>query len=188
MGCQRHSLVALPLGKRPGTHCVEGWVDPGPVWISVENLTPIGIRSPDHPAHSKLLYRLSYPGTQFFKIDITKIKFEFHHSVYVLIQSVTFTCIHGVLDDHAVPVCEWLGQHIPRSLDRKKRIMGMASRITRLGLLGLLLVGGGGPSEKPGLISKYTQSGISVACLAVTRVAALDVCTNEHGRHVEYTL
>jgi hypothetical protein len=25
---QRHSPVALPPGKRPGTHCIEGWVDP----------------------------------------------------------------------------------------------------------------------------------------------------------------
>jgi hypothetical protein len=35
----------------------------------VENLAPTGIRSPDHPARSKLLYRLSYSIHQFlFKI------------------------------------------------------------------------------------------------------------------------
>jgi hypothetical protein len=38
-----------------------GWV-PGPVWTGAENLTPTGIWSPHHPAHSQLLYLLSYPG------------------------------------------------------------------------------------------------------------------------------
>jgi hypothetical protein len=26
VGCQRHAPTALPPGKRPGTHCIEGWV------------------------------------------------------------------------------------------------------------------------------------------------------------------
>ena len=34
---------------------------PGPVWTRGENLTPTGIRSPDRPARSESLYRLSYP-------------------------------------------------------------------------------------------------------------------------------
>jgi hypothetical protein len=38
-----------------------GWA-PGPVWTGTENLTPTGIRSPDHPARSELLYRLRYPS------------------------------------------------------------------------------------------------------------------------------
>jgi hypothetical protein len=33
---------------------------PGPVWTSAEKLTPTGIGSPDRPARSQLLYRLSY--------------------------------------------------------------------------------------------------------------------------------
>ena len=32
-----------------------GWA-PGPVWMGAENLTPTGIRSPDRPARSELLY------------------------------------------------------------------------------------------------------------------------------------
>jgi hypothetical protein len=36
-----------------------GWA-PGPVWTCAKNLTPTGIRSPDRPAHSQSLYRLSY--------------------------------------------------------------------------------------------------------------------------------
>jgi hypothetical protein len=31
-----------------------------PVWTGAENLAPIGIRSPDRPARSQSLYRLSY--------------------------------------------------------------------------------------------------------------------------------
>ena len=38
-----------------------GWA-PGPVWAGAENLAPTGIRSPERPARSELLYRLSYPG------------------------------------------------------------------------------------------------------------------------------
>ena len=36
-----------------------GWA-PGPVWTGAEILTSTGIRSPDRPAHSQSLYRLSY--------------------------------------------------------------------------------------------------------------------------------
>jgi hypothetical protein len=35
---------------------------PGHVWTGAENLAPTGIRSPDHPARSESLYRLSYRG------------------------------------------------------------------------------------------------------------------------------
>jgi len=38
-----------------------GWA-PGPVWTGAENLAPTRIRSPDRPACSQLLYRLSYPA------------------------------------------------------------------------------------------------------------------------------
>ena len=37
-----------------------GWA-PRPDWTAVENLDPTGIPSPDRPARSKSLYRLSYP-------------------------------------------------------------------------------------------------------------------------------
>ena len=35
-----------------------GWA-PGPVWTGAENLAPTGIRSPNRPASSQSLYRLS---------------------------------------------------------------------------------------------------------------------------------
>jgi hypothetical protein len=50
-------------GKDPAPIVQEaGWA-PGPVWTGAENLAPTGIRSPDRPARSESLYRLSYPGT-----------------------------------------------------------------------------------------------------------------------------
>jgi hypothetical protein len=45
--------------ERPGTG---GWVAPGPVWTCTKILASTGIRSPDRPARSQSLYRLSYPG------------------------------------------------------------------------------------------------------------------------------
>jgi hypothetical protein len=64
VGSQRHAPAALSLGKKASTHAIGGWVGPGPVWTSAENLTPNGIRSPDRPAHSESLYWLRYPGLQ----------------------------------------------------------------------------------------------------------------------------
>jgi hypothetical protein len=50
------------LGKDPVPIVHEaGWV-PRPVWTGAENLAPTGIRSPDRPASSESLYRLTYPG------------------------------------------------------------------------------------------------------------------------------
>jgi hypothetical protein len=46
-----------------------GWA-PGPVWMGAENLAPTGIRSPDRPARSESLYRLSYPGRLFVSVAI----------------------------------------------------------------------------------------------------------------------
>ena len=58
----RHAPAAFTPGKDPVPIVQEaGWA-PGPVWIGAKNLTPTGIRSPDRPARSELLYRLRYPG------------------------------------------------------------------------------------------------------------------------------
>ena len=40
-----------------------GWA-PEQVWTGAENLAPTGIRFPDRPACSELLYRLRYPVSQ----------------------------------------------------------------------------------------------------------------------------
>ena len=55
-----------PLYPRetPGTHFIGRWVGPRASLEGAENLSPTGIRSPDRPARTELLYRLSYPGPQ----------------------------------------------------------------------------------------------------------------------------
>ena len=52
---------SLPPGKDPVPIVQEaGWA-PEPVWTGAENLAPTKIRSPDRPARSQSIYRLSYP-------------------------------------------------------------------------------------------------------------------------------
>ena len=62
MGGQRHAPAVFTPGKDPVPIVQEaGWAR-GQVWIVAENLASTGIRSPDLPARSESLYRLSYPG------------------------------------------------------------------------------------------------------------------------------
>ena len=59
VGGQRHAPAALPPGmSRYPLYRRLG----GPVWTGAENLVPTVIRSPDRPARSESLYRLSYPS------------------------------------------------------------------------------------------------------------------------------
>jgi hypothetical protein len=62
VGGQRNAPAAFTPGEDSVPIVQEvGWA-PGRVWIGAENLAPTGIRSPDLPARSESLYRLSYPG------------------------------------------------------------------------------------------------------------------------------
>jgi hypothetical protein len=62
VGVQRYVPAALAPGKDPVPTVQEvGWA-PGTVWTGGENLASTGIRSPDGPASSESLYRLSYPA------------------------------------------------------------------------------------------------------------------------------
>ena len=58
VGGQRQAPAALPPGMTRYPWYEAGWASE-PVWTSAENLAPTGIRSPDHPARSESLYRLS---------------------------------------------------------------------------------------------------------------------------------
>ena len=72
VGGQRHALAALPLGKTwyPLYRRLGG---PQGQSGQVRNISPpTGIRCPDRPAHSKSLYRLSYPGPRLL-YDINEI-------------------------------------------------------------------------------------------------------------------
>jgi hypothetical protein len=63
VGGQRHAPAALTPGKRPGTHCIGGWVGPRAGMNERGKSHPTtGIRPPNRRARSESLYRLSYPG------------------------------------------------------------------------------------------------------------------------------
>ena len=69
-------LRQAPAALYPGNDLVPivqeaGWA-PGSIWTGAENLAYTGIRSPDRPARSQSLYRLSYRGpNQAIKFDVT---------------------------------------------------------------------------------------------------------------------
>ena len=72
---------------------------PGPVWTGAENLAPTKIRSPDRPARSQSLYRLTGSGS-IFTLFVSKWKKGSVISVnslegllYVQIASIFKTCI-----------------------------------------------------------------------------------------------
>jgi hypothetical protein len=56
---QRHALAALPLGKRPGSHCIGGWVEHT---TGVEKSHPHSDSISGPSTRSVSLYRLRYPG------------------------------------------------------------------------------------------------------------------------------
>jgi len=60
VGGQPHTPTASTPGKYPIPIVQEAGRAQGPVWTGAENLAPTGIRSPDRPARSQSLYRLSY--------------------------------------------------------------------------------------------------------------------------------
>jgi len=83
VGGQQHTPTPR---ERPGSHCTGGWVGP-----RVENLAPTRIWSPDHPARSESLYRLSYPGPQNIPYSVDK--------KYVGVM-VTCLCLYSLMTAH----------------------------------------------------------------------------------------
>jgi hypothetical protein len=72
-------------GKDPVPLVLEaGWASE-PVWTGVENLAPTGIQSPDRPARSELLYRLSNPGSLYIHTH-TQSVVNVYQTCIVLLQ------------------------------------------------------------------------------------------------------
>jgi hypothetical protein len=81
--------------------CGRLWA-PGPIWTGAENIAPTGIRSPDCPARSESLNRLSYPGPQLHlatsqkqvvKISVIKISLQLYNICISSNFTLTFHCI-----------------------------------------------------------------------------------------------
>jgi hypothetical protein len=88
--------AALFTGKDPLLTVGEaGWA-PGSVWAVAENFAFTGIRSPDRPPRSELLYRLSYPGPHLNQVSLL-ITFKintfifYNNEISVLICHVVYT-------------------------------------------------------------------------------------------------
>ena len=78
-----------------------GWA-PGPVWTGAENLAPTGIRSPERPARSQSLYRLSYPAIKKTRCDVRKVSDG--HTQFVLVwKKILF--VRLVEDEHCFVLC-----------------------------------------------------------------------------------
>jgi hypothetical protein len=63
VGGHRHGPAAFTPRKDLVPTVQEAGQAPWLVWIGAENLAPTGIRSPDLPACSELLYQLNYPSS-----------------------------------------------------------------------------------------------------------------------------
>ena len=63
VGDQRHTSADLSPKKRPGTHCIEGWMGPRAGREECGKFgPPTGTRSPDLPARNESIYWLRYSG------------------------------------------------------------------------------------------------------------------------------
>jgi hypothetical protein len=86
--------MTRPLYPReiPGTHCTGGWLGPRAGLDVCENLVHTGIRSPDRPARSESLYRLSYPGPPSKYNYIYILTYRMFHNVHdctQVLQNIT---------------------------------------------------------------------------------------------------
>jgi hypothetical protein len=76
MSGQFHAPATLP----PGTHWIGGWVDPRAGLHGVKKrkfltLSGLKLQPLDCPSRSQLLYRLRYPGSQYFRVLIFIVGF-----------------------------------------------------------------------------------------------------------------
>jgi hypothetical protein len=100
VGGQHHALAALPTGKRLGTHSIGGWVGPRAGLDGYRKSLPIGIQSPDRPAHSQSLYKLK-----------RSLNTDVLHSVEEVICKTLITLLHTFSIDHIVIALDNLHRH-----------------------------------------------------------------------------
>ena len=89
--------------ERPGTHRTGGWVSPRAGLDGCgKSRPPTGIRSPDRPARSESLYRLSYRGPRYCKFRAP----IFHSDVSFARVHVSHSLLHTLILYLVVIVCD----------------------------------------------------------------------------------
>ena len=78
------TLRPLYPQERHGANCIEDWVGSRAVWMNAENLLHTWIRSPDLPARSESLYRLSYPAPRTSSNNLNIVTSNKRNSIHVL--------------------------------------------------------------------------------------------------------
>jgi hypothetical protein len=81
---------------------------------------PTGIRSPDHPARSESLYRLSYPGPQVLFVYV--LKFFTFSGLWSDLQSTCSACVSPNVDLNARHEMLQASKSILLSYEQKKAI------------------------------------------------------------------
>jgi len=104
------NVMSRPIS--PEKDPVSGWVSEL-VWTGVENLAPTRFRSPDRPARSESLYRLSYPGS------------------YIYICVCVCVCVHM---DTETAQSLWQQSHYVRARTAKRKIFYFWHRNDRFSL------------------------------------------------------
>ena len=82
---------------------------PGPSWTGAENVTPTGIRTPDPPARSKSLYRLSYRGPLMYMCV-----YKLWINAFRYCANSLPTCWSSVGPVPDWPPCPWGASHLKR--------------------------------------------------------------------------
>ena len=105
VGGQHHAPAALPPQERPGTHCVGGWVGPRAGLDGCGKSSNTGIRSPELPARSESLYRLSYRGpyTKFIKKEKCILP-DAQRPIFVVSKSKVSQFIYHTFSPQLLPI------------------------------------------------------------------------------------
>ena len=115
----RHAPAALPPGKRPGIHCIEGWVSPQGRSGRVQKISPTpGIPSPDGPARRGSLYQLSYPGTYSPYSNVILFKLSLKIDDIVPALQARILCSEAVTS-HQVEDVARRPSHVPSPIKRQ---------------------------------------------------------------------
>jgi hypothetical protein len=79
--------------ERPGTHWTGGWVGPRAGLKLCDKSRPTWIRSPDRPARSQSLYRMSSPGPIFYVL--LYIMYYILHVTHYIVYFIAFVAFQN---------------------------------------------------------------------------------------------